>query len=71
MLRAIDPATGKIAWEYKNKAPLWGGVLTTAGNLVFTGVEDDPGTLQTLKRLGFADPASVAAMIRGTQSGAR
>ncbi|WP_119677906.1 methanol/ethanol family PQQ-dependent dehydrogenase [Indioceanicola profundi] len=40
VLRAIDPATGKIAWEYKNKAPLWGGVLTTAGNLVFTGTPE-------------------------------
>jgi len=39
-LRAIDPKTGKIAWEYKNPAPLWGGVLTTAGNLVFTGTPE-------------------------------
>lgn len=36
----MDPKTGKIAWEYKNKAPLWGGVLTTAGNLVFTGTPE-------------------------------
>ncbi|ODU20001.1 MAG: dehydrogenase [Sphingomonas sp. SCN 67-18] len=40
VLRAVDPATGKIMWEYKNKAPLWGGVLTTAGNLVFTGTPE-------------------------------
>ena len=39
-LRAIDPKTGKIVWEYKNTAPLWGGVLTTAGNLVFTGTPE-------------------------------
>ena len=39
-LRAIDPATGKIVWESKNKAPLWGGVLATAGNLVFTGTPE-------------------------------
>ena len=39
-LRAVDPATGKIMWEYKNKAPLWGGVLSTAGNLVFTGTPE-------------------------------
>ncbi|MDE2562519.1 MAG: methanol/ethanol family PQQ-dependent dehydrogenase [Sphingomonadales bacterium] len=39
-LRAMDPATGKIVWEYKNKAPLWGGVLTTAGDLVFTGTPE-------------------------------
>ncbi|WP_374410282.1 methanol/ethanol family PQQ-dependent dehydrogenase [Novosphingobium colocasiae] len=39
-LRAMDPKTGKIVWEYKNKAPLWGGVLTTHGNLVFTGTPE-------------------------------
>ncbi len=39
-LKAMDPATGEIKWEYKNKAPLWGGVLTTAGGLVFTGTPE-------------------------------
>ncbi|HZU63748.1 MAG TPA: methanol/ethanol family PQQ-dependent dehydrogenase [Novosphingobium sp.] len=39
-LRAMDPKTGKIVWEYKNKAPLWGGVLTTGGGLVFTGTPE-------------------------------
>ncbi|WP_157218285.1 methanol/ethanol family PQQ-dependent dehydrogenase [Flavisphingomonas formosensis] len=39
-LRAVDPATGKIMWTYKNKAPLWGGVLTTGGGLVFTGTPE-------------------------------
>jgi len=39
-LRAIDPATGKIAWEHKEAMPLWAGVLTTAGNLVITGTSD-------------------------------
>jgi len=39
-LRAIDPKTGKIAWEVKNSAPLWGGVLTTGGNLVFWGTPE-------------------------------
>jgi len=39
-LRAMDPVTGKIVWEYKNPAPLWGGVMTTAGNLVFTGTPE-------------------------------
>ncbi|RJX75614.1 PQQ-dependent dehydrogenase, methanol/ethanol family [Vibrio sinensis] len=37
VLRAIDPKSGKEVWRYKNYAPLWGGVLTTAGNLVFMG----------------------------------
>lgn len=39
-LRAFDPKTGKMAWEVKNGAPLWGGVLTTGGNLVFWGTPE-------------------------------
>jgi alcohol dehydrogenase (cytochrome c) len=39
-LRAVDPKTGKIVWEYKNNAPMWGGVLTTKGGLVFTGTPE-------------------------------
>ena len=38
-LRAIDPKTGKVAWEVKNEAPLWGGVMTTA-DLVFWGTPE-------------------------------
>ncbi|MGR8918326.1 MAG: PQQ-dependent methanol/ethanol family dehydrogenase [Gammaproteobacteria bacterium] len=40
VLRAYDPATGKRVWEVKNPAPLWGGVLATGGNLVFTGTPE-------------------------------
>ena len=39
-MRAVDPKTGKIVWEVKNNAPLWGGVLTTAGDLVFWGTPE-------------------------------
>jgi alcohol dehydrogenase (cytochrome c) len=39
-MRAIDPKTGKIVWENKNSAPLWGGVLATAGDLVFYGTPE-------------------------------
>ncbi len=39
-LRAVDPKTGKIVWEVANDAPLWGGVLTTGGNLVFWGTPE-------------------------------
>ena len=35
-----------------------------AGNLVFTGEDDDPGTLETLERLGFERPADVSRIIR-------
>jgi [glutamine synthetase] adenylyltransferase / [glutamine synthetase]-adenylyl-L-tyrosine phosphorylase len=43
--------------------------LSGPGNLVFTGVEDDPETLRTLSRLGFAKPASVAALVRSWHHG--
>ncbi|MFO1158273.1 MAG: bifunctional [glutamine synthetase] adenylyltransferase/[glutamine synthetase]-adenylyl-L-tyrosine phosphorylase [Reyranellaceae bacterium] len=34
------------------------------GNLVFTGADDDPGTLETLRTLGFRDPSAAAAIVR-------
>jgi len=39
-LKAIDPKDGSVKWEYKNSAPLWAGVMTTAGGLVFTGTPE-------------------------------
>jgi alcohol dehydrogenase (cytochrome c) len=36
-LRALDPASGKLKWEWKHPSPTWSGVLSTAGGLVFTG----------------------------------
>ncbi len=39
-LRAVDPKSGKIVWEIKNTAPLWGGVMSTAGGLVFYGTPE-------------------------------
>jgi glutamate-ammonia-ligase adenylyltransferase len=34
------------------------------GDLVFTGSDDDPATLETLRKMGFHDPAAVSATIR-------
>ena len=39
------------------------------GSLVFTGVENDPETLETLARMGFSEPASVADAIRSWHHG--
>ncbi len=38
-LRAVNPKTGKIEWEVKNEAPLWGGALVS-GDLVFWGTPE-------------------------------
>jgi glutamate-ammonia-ligase adenylyltransferase len=34
------------------------------GNLVFTGNDDDPGTVETLAAMGFADPSKVIETVR-------
>jgi len=39
------------------------------GSLVFTGVEDDPQTIATLRRMKFSDPQAVAATIRAWHHG--
>ncbi|MBS1817021.1 MAG: PQQ-binding-like beta-propeller repeat protein [Acidobacteria bacterium] len=36
-IAAVDPVTGRIAWTVRTERPQVGGVLATAGGLVFTG----------------------------------
>ncbi|MGB0696357.1 MAG: bifunctional [glutamine synthetase] adenylyltransferase/[glutamine synthetase]-adenylyl-L-tyrosine phosphorylase [Rhodospirillaceae bacterium] len=43
--------------------------LAAAGNLVFTGVKDDPETLKTLQSMGFPDPAQVTRIVRNWHFG--
>ncbi len=64
-LRARLGAVEKHYAELFEEAPSLAG----PGNLVFTGTEDDPETLATLGRLGFGEPAQVAAMVRGWHHG--
>jgi len=40
-VHAIDPISGKVVWETKTTEPLFSGVLTTAGGLVFAGETDN------------------------------
>ena len=39
-IRAIDPASGDVRWEYPIAPPSTSGLLTTAGDLVFGGTVD-------------------------------
>jgi len=50
-------------------APGLGGDGTGGGNLVFTGSDSDPDTLETIHNLGFERPESVDAAIRGWHHG--
>ncbi|MCC7260354.1 MAG: bifunctional [glutamine synthetase] adenylyltransferase/[glutamine synthetase]-adenylyl-L-tyrosine phosphorylase, partial [Alphaproteobacteria bacterium] len=43
--------------------------LGNQGNLVFTGTDDDPDTLNTLAAMGFSDPRMVSQSIRGWHFG--
>jgi len=43
--------------------------LSTPGNLVFTGTEDDPETSKTLRDLGFADPHAISEIVRSWHHG--
>jgi alcohol dehydrogenase (cytochrome c) len=37
---AIDPLSGDTKWEHKVVSPPWGGLMSTAGNLVFGGTTE-------------------------------
>jgi len=57
----------RLATVSRHYAALFGESpsLGSAGNLVFTGTEDDPETLGTLTRLGYKDAPGIAALVRG------
>jgi glutamate-ammonia-ligase adenylyltransferase len=61
----LETVQGHYARLFEREAPL----DSAQGSLVFTGVEDDPETLHTLKELGFRGTAHVAAAIRGWHHG--
>jgi alcohol dehydrogenase (cytochrome c) len=39
-IRALDAATGAQRWEFRLHSPPWAGVLSTAGDLVFSGSDE-------------------------------
>ncbi len=57
ILRSVGRRYGEL---FAGEEPL----SSKFGSLVFTGVEDDPQTLATLRRMGFSDPHAVAATVR-------
>ncbi len=62
MLKAVNARYGEL---FKGEEEL----SSRFGSLVFTGVEDDPETLATLKRMGFSNPPQVSQTIRGWHHG--
>ncbi len=39
-IKALDPHTGEVRWEFPLHSPPWSGVLSTAGGLVFGGTAE-------------------------------
>ncbi|MCB5202845.1 bifunctional [glutamine synthetase] adenylyltransferase/[glutamine synthetase]-adenylyl-L-tyrosine phosphorylase [Neorhizobium sp. T786] len=56
-LRTVEKRYARL---FEQEAKLSG----VEGNLVFTGQQDDPGTLKTLAMLGFQRPADISRVIR-------
>ncbi|CAN1522368.1 GlnE Glutamine synthetase adenylyltransferase [Caulobacteraceae bacterium] len=72
-LRSFDAAVGRIL---KGVNAIYGELFkgeeelsSRFGSLIFTGVDDDPATLATLKRMGFSNPSQVSQTIRGWHHG--
>ena len=61
-LKAVNRRYGELFPEEE-------ALASRFGSLVFTGVEDDPETLDTLRRMGFSDPARVSGTIRAWHHG--
>ncbi len=57
VLKTVEKRYSRL---FEQEAKLSGG----DGNLVFTGQQDDPGTLKTLASLGFERPADISRVIR-------
>ena len=72
-LKAFDAAVSDLLARVNRRyGELFAGdeqLSSEYGSLVFTGVENDPETLQTLERMGFSSPAAVADTIRGWHHG--
>jgi glutamate-ammonia-ligase adenylyltransferase len=61
----LETVQGHYARLFQREA----GLADTHGSLVFTGVEDDPETIETLRAMGFGVPSQVAGTIRGWHHG--
>ncbi|MBB6254775.1 bifunctional [glutamine synthetase] adenylyltransferase/[glutamine synthetase]-adenylyl-L-tyrosine phosphorylase [Nitrospirillum iridis] len=64
LLATLGRVEDRYAALFEEAPPLSG-----PGNLVFTGTEDDPDTIITLRGLGFQNPSVVAAQIRAWHHG--
>ncbi|KAF2990391.1 bifunctional [glutamine synthetase] adenylyltransferase/[glutamine synthetase]-adenylyl-L-tyrosine phosphorylase [Methylocystis sp. MJC1] len=65
LMKRLDIVQGHYARLFETAPEL----SSAGGNLVFTGDEDDPETIETLAGMGYKDPKMVTATIRGWHFG--
>jgi glutamate-ammonia-ligase adenylyltransferase len=65
VVRTLKAVGRRYAELFAGEEPL----ASKYGSLVFTGVEDDPQTIVTLRRMGFTDPGRIAATVRAWHHG--
>ena len=65
----VEALLRRVNARYGELFPDEESLSSSFGSLVFTGVEDDPETLQTLARMGFSQPAQVSETIRAWHHG--
>ena len=66
---AVTDTLQYVAGEYALLFEHAESLSSGTGNLVFTGNDDDPETLENLMTMGFKRPRDVSAIIRGWHSG--
>ncbi len=62
--RSYRYATARVRSRYAALFTEATSLSAVTGNLVFTGREDDPATLNSLEQMGFADPEAATRTIR-------
>ncbi|PJK29470.1 bifunctional [glutamate--ammonia ligase]-adenylyl-L-tyrosine phosphorylase/[glutamate--ammonia-ligase] adenylyltransferase [Minwuia thermotolerans] len=59
----------RVAGHYADLFAEEPSLAADQGNLVFTGTDDDPGTVESLAEMGFGSPSSVISSVKSWHSG--
>lgn len=67
--RALTSVLERVQGHYEALFETAPSLAHTGGSLVFTGVEPDPATVETLASLGFGNPRHIAETVSGWHKG--
>lgn len=66
---ALSAVLRRVERRYAQLFEREAALTTESGNLVFTGQNDDPDTLETLRRLGYERPEDISRVLRTWHNG--